>query len=93
MLIFAMKLAFIFSNGCVYIAIECGCVGVGVHTCESIIPRFFPYRIPTLQELGFSATETLFSNKGWIGGETMALQRLIEYCHVRSQPPSENYVS
>lgn len=54
----------------------------------------FLCRIPTLQELGFSSTETLYSNKGgWIGGETVALKRLVEYCHIRSKPPSDNYVS
>ena len=51
-------------------------------------------RIPTLQELGFSSTETLYSNKGgWTGGETTALKRFVKYCQVRSKPPSDNYVS
>lgn len=58
---------------------------------EECVPEEF--QIPTLQELGFSSTETLYSNKGgWIGGETIALKRLVEYCHLRSKPPSDNYV-
>ena len=54
----------------------------------------FVYRIPTLQDLGFSERETLFRNYGgWIGGETMALKRFTEYCNVRSRPTSDSSVS
>ena len=55
---------------------------------------FLSSRIPTLQDLGFPAGECLYSNTGgWIGGETMALRRLVEYCKTRSKQQAENYVS
>lgn len=83
-----------------YCVCECVCVCLpiwySVHLqilALNLLCSFFG-RIPTLQELGFSSTETLYSNKGgWIGGETVALKRLVEYCHIRSKPPSDSYVS
>ena len=40
-------------------------------------------KIPTLQELGFSQSESLYSNS-WVGGETEALSRLSSFCARRA---------
>nr|CZT32451.1 Crypto2_SubDo [Suberites domuncula] len=41
------------------------------------------YRIPLLEEVGFSSQESLRTNNLWVGGESVALQRIPEYVSKR----------
>lgn len=43
-------------------------------------------RIPTLQQLGVTSSEKLYSNKAWIGGESVALKKIMTYCRARKEP-------
>ncbi len=43
------------------------------------------HRIPTLQEVGFSNQETVRTHSLWIGGESVALQKVITYVKTRAR--------
>jgi len=54
----------------------------------SVSKPFF-HRIPPLSDFGYPS-ESLYSNRAWIGGETEALRHLDLYCSTRKNPREIN---